>query len=271
MHGAGNDYVYVDARHEIIPDPETLAVQISDRHFGVGADGLVLIMNSDVADFRMRMFNADGTEAGMCGNASRCVAKYVYEKGLTTKTEISLETVSGIKQLSLTLDTDRVKEISVDMNTPATGALQIPILCSDTLAISIEVEGVGLTLTCVSMGNPHAVVFVDDVEHYEVEKIGRAIETHPLFPQRCNVEFVEVVSADTLRMRVWERGSGETLACGTGACAALVAAVLNGLCDREATVVLRGGSVQVAWSRDTGRVTLIGGAEWVFCGEYYQR
>ncbi len=265
MHGAGNDYVYINACDEQIQDPESLAIKISDRHFGVGSDGLVLIMNSEVADFRMRMFNADGSEAGMCGNASRCVGRYIFEKGLSDKTEISLETASGIKILRLSVVDDKVSKVSVDMDQPKCEAEQIPLKAATTLNVEIE----GREYTCVNMGNPHAVTFIDqDVREFDVHGVGRVIENHSLFPERTNVEFANILSAERIRMRVWERGSGETLACGTGACATLVAAVRLGLTSRKATIELLGGEVEVEWHEDTNRVTLTGGADWVFNGNY---
>ena len=264
MQGAGNDYVYVDARSETIENPESLAVKISDRHFGVGSDGLVLIMNSTTADFRMRMFNADGSESAMCGNASRCVGKYVYEKNLTDQTEITLETNSGIKTLQLKVNEGKVQKVSVDMDIPRPEAEQIPVNYPDAMNVPIE----GMNFICISMGNPHAVTFVDNVAELNIEEIGRKVENHPLFPERTNVEFVQIISPDRIRMRVWERGSGETLACGTGACATLVAAVLGGKAERKATLELLGGEVEVEWNEKTNRVTLTGGAEWVFTGEY---
>jgi len=264
MQGAGNDYVYVDAQSEAVEDPEQLAVKISDRHFGVGSDGLVLIMRSSKADFRMRMFNADGSESAMCGNAARCVGKYVYEKGLTDKTEITLETVSGIKVLRLAVVAGKVQKVSVDMGSPQLEAQQIPVNCPDAANVSIE----RMSFTCVSMGNPHAVTFVENVEKFDVEGVGRRIENHALFPERTNVEFAQVITPDRVKMRVWERGSGETLACGTGACATLVAAVLQGKAKRKATLELLGGEVEVEWNEKTNKVTLTGEAEWVFNGEY---
>ncbi len=265
MHGAGNDYVYINACNVEIQDPESLAIKISDRHFGVGSDGLVLIMNSEVADFRMRMFNADGSEAGMCGNASRCVGRYIYEKGLSDKTEISLETGSGIKILRLSVANGKVNKVSVDMEEPKCEPGQIPLNASTTLKVEIE----GREYTCVNMGNPHAVTFIDqDVREFDVHGVGRVIENHPLFPERTNVEFANILSPDRIRMRVWERGSGETLACGTGACATLVSAVRLGLSSRKATIELLGGEVEVEWNEQTNRVTLTGGADWVFNGNY---
>jgi diaminopimelate epimerase len=264
MQGAGNDYVYIDVREEMIDNPELLAVKISDRHFGVGSDGLVLIMTSTVADFRMRMFNADGSESGMCGNAVRCIGKYVYEKRLTDKTVITLETASGIKTLRLTVAGGKVEKISIDMGAPRLEAGQIPVCHPDTMKIPLE----GMIFTCVSMGNPHAVTFVDDLTTFDVGHVGKMIENNPLFPEKTNVEFAQVVAPNRINMRVWERGSGETLACGTGACATLVAAVLNGKAARKATLALLGGEVEVTWDEETNKVTLTGGAEWVFSGEY---
>ena len=264
MQGAGNAYLYVDARKEAIENPGLLAAKISDCHFGVGSDGLVLILHSAVADFRMRMFNADGSESAMCGNAARCVGKYVYEKKWTDKTEISLETNSGIKTLGLQVMGDSVVKVSVDMDVPRLEAVDIPVNCPDAMNVPLE----GMNFTCVSMGNPHAVTFVDNVAAFDVERTGRRVENHPLFPERTNVEFAQIVAPDRIKMRVWERGTGETLACGTGACATLVAAVLKGKAARKATIELPGGEVEVAWNAKTNRVTLTGGAEWVFNGEY---
>ena len=255
MQGAGNDYVYVDARREGVDNPERLAVSISDRHFGVGADGLVLILPSCCADFRMRMFNADGSEGAMCGNAARCVGKYVYEKGLTDKTEVTLETASGIKVLRLAVAEGKVQKVSVDMGVP-----QYP----DSINVPIE----RMNYACISIGNPHAVAFVDNVKKVDVAGLGKIVENYHLFLERTNVEFAQIVTPDHIKMRVWERGSGETLACGTGACATLVAAVLQGLAERKATIELPGGNVEVEWDKKTNRVTLTGGAEWVFNGEY---
>lgn len=264
MQGAGNDYVYVDARITNINDPQSLTIKISDRHFGVGSDGLVLIMNSEVADFRMRMFNADGSESGMCGNASRCVGKYLYEKGITTQSEIRLETGSGIKILHLTIDGDKVSKVSVDMDMPLLKSNEIPVNYFQTVNVPID----GMDFTCVSMGNPHAVTFIGNTASFDVEGVGRKIENNALFPERTNVEFAQIISRNRIRMRVWERGSGETLACGTGACATLVAAVIRGVANRKAVIELLGGEVEVEWNEKTGRVILTGGAEWVFSGNY---
>ncbi len=270
MHGAGNDYVYIDARKgkTKIEDPSLLSQKISDRHFGIGSDGLVLIMDSEIADFRMRMFNADGSEAGMCGNASRCVGKYLYDLGLTEKKQISLETKSGIKYLNIIQKDGIVQRVSVDMDKPITEPEEIPVIAKRSKGITIKTSQGDFKATCISMGNPHAVIFVDDVSNFPVEKIGREIETNEIFPENTNVEFAQIISRCEIKMRVWERGSGETLACGTGACATLVAAKLNGYCERSAKITLLGGDVNVDWDKKSGRVTLTGGAEWVFEGEY---
>ena len=265
MHGTGNDYVYIDAIEEVIENPEVFAVKISDRHFGIGSDGLVLVMSSGIADFRMRMFNSDGSESGMCGNASRCVGKYLYEKGLTNKTEIKLETKSGVKTLLLAVKNNKVEKVSVDMDAPQLEAKQIPVNHLDAMNVPVE----RMNFTCVSMGNPHAVTFVDNVAQFDIEGVGRKIENNPLFPERTNVEFAQIVAPNRIKMRVWERGSGETLACGTGSCATLVAAVLNGKAERKATIELLGGEVEVEWNENTNKITLTGGAEWVFNGEFY--
>ena len=264
MQATGNTYIYVDAREEMLENPGALAAKISHYNFGVGSDGLVLIKNSAIADFRMRMFNSDGSESAMCGNASRCIGKYVYEKKLTNKTNISLETGSGIKTLQLEIKGDRVRSITVDMDAPRLRASEIPVHYTDTLNVPL----VGLNFTCVSMGNPHAVTFVDDVADFPVETTGKKIENHPLFPERTNVEFAQIISPQRIKMRVWERGTGETFSCGTGACATLVAAVLRGKTERKATIELLGGEVTVEWNEKTNRVALTGGAEWIFNGTY---
>lgn len=270
MHGAGNDYVYVDCTKGEVAAAGELSKKISDRHFGVGSDGLVLICTSSVADFRMRMFNADGSEAQMCGNAARCIGKYVFDKGLTSKTELTLETLAGVKRLTLFADGGKVRRVTVDMGAPELLPAKIPVLVTGDRAVAapIQVEGKTFAATCVSMGNPHAVIFVDNVARFSVHHFGKLIENHAIFPEKVNVEFVERLSAGELRMRVWERGSGETWACGTGACATLVAAALNNLSDRKATVHLLGGDLEVAWDEATGHVYMTGEAETVFEGEY---
>lgn len=274
MHGLGNDYVYVNAFTERVDDPAALAVAISDRHFGVGSDGLVLIAPSDVADFRMIMYNADGSQGAMCGNASRCVAKYVYERGMTDKTVLTLETLAGIRVLHLSVRDGRVESVRVDMGVPQTSCEQVPCLLGrgPVRRARIEAHGRAFEITPVSMGNPHGVIFLDEpVETFDLRRYGPALECHPAFPQKANIEFVNVLARDRLRMRVWERGSGVTLACGTGSCAALTAAVLCGLADRRARVVLDGGELEIEWDEATGHVFMTGPATHVFDGEYNGR
>lgn len=268
MQGIGNDYIYVNCFEEQIDDIPALAVSMSDRHFGVGSDGLVLIMPSKTADFRMRMFNADGSEAEMCGNAIRCVGKYVYDNGLTDKTELSVETLAGIKYLKLFVENGSVQQATVNMGKPVLTPQLIPVDSTgdDFINKAITVGGQEYAITCVSMGNPHAVTYMDDVAGLEIEKIGPLFEHHPIFPRRTNTEFVKVIDRKTLQMRVWERGAGETLACGTGACATLVASVLNGLCERKATVRLLGGNLEIEWNEADGCVYMTGGATTVFEG-----
>ena len=268
MQGAGNDYVYVNCMEQTIDNIPEKARFISDRHFGIGSDGLVLIMPSEVADFRMRMFNSDGSESEMCGNATRCIAKYVYEYGLTDKTTVSLETLAGIKILQMNLKDGKVDSVRVDMGEPILEPDKIPVISSKGRFISesVDVDGVEYKMTCVSMGNPHAVIYVDDVVNLHIEAIGPKVENHKLFPRRTNTEFVKVVDRKTLQMRVWERGAGETLACGTGACATLVATVLNGLCDRTATLKLLGGDLVIEWNEEDNHVYMTGPAVIVFDG-----
>ena len=270
MQGAGNDYIYLNGFEKLPADLGCLARQMSDRHFGIGSDGLVIIMPSDSCDFRMRMFNSDGSEAEMCGNASRCVGKYVYDKGLTTKKELTLETLAGVKHLTLHTQNGTVEQVTVDMGEPILSAPEIPVNLSESSVIAhpLEVEGQTFAITCVSMGNPHAVIFLDEMDRYDLHHIGSLIEHHKLFPRRTNVEFVEVLSPQDLRMRVWERGAGETLACGTGACATLVAAVLNGRSDRRATLHLLGGDLSIEWREQNNRIYMTGGAVTVFEGEW---
>jgi len=271
MHGAGNDYVYINGFAEKVENPAELAIKVSNRNFGIGSDGLVLILPSATCDFRMSMFNADGSEAEMCGNASRCVGKYVYDFGLTTKTRITLETLAGVKNLELNVENDQVSSVCVDMGEPILAPATIPVNVEGEKAINIpiEINGVTYKATCVSMGNPHAVIFVDDVENFDVHGIGRVIENHSLFPRRTNVEFCQVVSPSVLKMRVWERGSGETLACGTGACATLVAAALNGVSSNEAKLELLGGDLNIEWRKSDNRIYMTGPATKVFSGELY--
>lgn len=268
MQGCGNDYIYFDCLQEEFPEPEKWSVKLSIRHFGIGGDGIVLICPSDKADAKMRMFNADGSEGKMCGNAIRCVGKYLYESGIVPKRELFIETLSGIKRLILTTSGGQVRSVTVDMGTPILGANKIPTLFNLDTVIDypLIVGGQEYRITCVSMGNPHCVIFLNEVETLPIEKIGPQFENHPIFPERVNTEFIQVIHRNELRMRVWERGSGETWACGTGACAAVVAAVLNGFCDEGAdvTVHLNGGDLTI---RDVGEtVWMTGGAVKVFEG-----
>lgn len=272
MQGIGNDYVYIDCtKKELDADISDLAKKISDRHFGVGSDGLVLILGSEKADFMMRMFNSDGTEAEMCGNAVRCVGKFVYDRGLTSKTTVTIDTLAGIKTLELNIKDGVVSSARVDMGEPILEPKKIPVNSDSERFISeeVDVDGVTYKITCVSVGNPHAVIYVDDVKNLEIEKIGPKVENHKMFPRRINTEFIKVLDRKTLEMRVWERGAGETLACGTGASAALVATVLNDLCDRKAVLKLLGGDLEIEWKESDNRVYLTGPAEFVFDGEYF--
>lgn len=270
MHGCGNDYVYVNCLSETVEHPEDTARLVSDRHFGIGSDGLILIKPSKVADFEMAMYNADGSRGEMCGNGIRCVAKYVYDYGLTDKTEISVETLAGIKYLQLAVEDGKVSEVRVNMGAPVLEAEKIPVLIPGSPVVSqpMTVAGRAYKVTCVSMGNPHCVVFLDeDVRELDLEKIGPDFENHELFPKRINTEFVNVIDETHLRMRVWERGSGETLACGTGTCATVVAAILNGLTKNEVTVELLGGSLRIEWDRKADLVYMTGPATVVYTGE----
>lgn len=272
MHGIGNDYIYINCFQETVTDPEKLSIFMSNVRFGVGSDGLVLILSSEVADFRMRIFNADGSEAMMCGNATRCVGKYVYEHGMTDKTEVSLETNSGIKYLTLYVNeaTNKVDAVKVDMGKAILKPAEIPVADDGDrfIAKPVVVDGVSYDMTCVSMGNPHAVVFLPEIDSLDLEKMGPSFEHHPLFPNRVNTEFIRVIDDHTLQMRVWERGSGETFACGTGACAAAVASVLNGYCKREQEILihLRGGDLRIIYHNDES-VTMIGPATFIFEGK----
>ena len=272
MHGIGNDYIYINCFQETVTDPEKLSIFMSNVRFGVGSDGLVLILPSEVADFRMRIFNADGSEAMMCGNATRCVGKYVYEHGMTDKTEVSLETNSGIKYLTLYVNeaTNKVDAVKVDMGKAILKPAEIPVADDGDrfIAKPVVVDGVSYDMTCFSMGNPHAVVFLPEIDSLDLEKMGPSFEHHPLFPNRVNTEFIRVIDDHTLQMRVWERGSGETFACGTGACAAAVASVLNGYCKREQEILihLRGGDLRIIYHNDES-VTMIGPATFIFEGK----
>lgn len=268
MHGLGNDYVYVNCFEEKIDNPPAVARFVSDRHFGIGSDGLIMINPSKTADFEMEMYNADGSRGEMCGNGIRCVAKYVYDYGLTDKTQISVETLGGIKYLDLTVEDGKVSQVKVDMGKPELEADLIPIISEREQVIDepIEVDGKEYHMTGVSMGNPHAVIYVDDVKGLDLEKIGPKFENHERFSKRINTEFVHCIDRQTVEMRVWERGSGETLACGTGACAVAVSSILNNLTDTRVTVKLLGGDLQIEWDREKDRVFMTGPATVVFDG-----
>lgn len=269
MHGIGNDYVYVNCFKETVEHPSEMAIKVSDRHFGIGSDGLILIKPSEVADGKMEMYNADGSQGAMCGNGIRCVAKYMYDYGITDKTSISVETKSGIKYLDLTIKDGKVDTVKVNMGTPILKAVDIPVRSEKEQVIdeSVMVDGKEWKITCVSMGNPHAITYIDDVKNLEIEKIGPKFENHEIFPDRVNTEFVRVIDRNTVEMRVWERGSGETLACGTGACAVAVSSILNGLTEEEVTVKLLGGDLKIFWDRTENKVYMTGSATTVFDGE----
>ncbi len=275
MHGCGNDYVYVDCTEHMLANPSAAAIAVSDRHFGVGGDGLILICPSDKADFRMAMYNADGSEGSMCGNGIRCVAKFVYDKGLTDKTTLNIETKAGIKTLELTVENGKVSLVKVNMGMPDFRAEAVPVvglgrdvpgLGEGVVGQTVTVAGKPWTMTCLSMGNPHAVVWVDDVASLPLEQIGPAFEHAPYFPDRVNTEFVQVLNDHEINMRVWERGSGETLACGTGACASVAACYLNGRTGTQVMVHLRGGDLAVELGED-GCIYMTGPATTVFEGE----
>lgn len=274
MHGLGNDYVYVNCFVEKIENPPAVARYVSDRHFGIGSDGLIMINPSEVADFEMEMYNADGSRGEMCGNGIRCVAKYVYDYGLTDKTNISVETLGGIKHLDLTVEDGKVVLVRVDMGKPELKPEKIPILmegydetAGQVVDAPIMVDKKEYRMTGVSMGNPHTIVYVDDVQGLDIEKIGPKFENHERFPQRINTEFARVIDRQTVEMRVWERGSGETLACGTGACAVAVSSILNGYTDNQVVVKLLGGDLNIEWDREADRVYMTGSATVVFDGE----
>ena len=273
MQGCGNDYVYVNGFVEKVSQEEKpeLVRRLSDRHFGIGGDGVIFINPAEEADFEMEMYNADGSRSEMCGNGIRCVAKFVYDKGLTDKTNISIISGGTVRYLELTVEDGKVSTVKVNMGAPILKAADIPVVSEDedgqVIAGKIEVDGEEYEMTCVSMGNPHAVVFMDDIENLEIEKIGPKFENHVRFPRRTNTEFVKVVSRDYVEMRVWERGTGETLACGTGTCATVVACILNGLTDDEVTVKLLGGNLKIKWDREANLVYMTGPAVTVFEGE----
>lgn len=270
MHGTGNDYVYINLFEENVPNPEELSIRISDRHFGIGSDGLILVAPSEVADCRMRMYNADGSEGAMCGNGIRCVAKYAYEHGIVKDTHITVETKSGIKTLELTVEDGLVTYVQVNMGKAILKPAEIPVTAEgeDFIARKMVVDGKEYTATCVSMGNPHCVIFTEGIDDLDLEKIGPKFENHELFPDRINTEFVEIIDEHTIRMRVWERGSGETISCGTGTCAATVASVLNGYCKQgeEVEVQIRGGKLYDTYL-ENGEVLMKGPATTVFDGD----
>ncbi|MBC5779913.1 diaminopimelate epimerase [Blautia difficilis] len=271
MQGIGNDYVYVNCFEETVKDPAAVARYVSDRHFGIGSDGLILIKPSDIADCEMDMYNLDGSQGAMCGNGIRCVAKYVYDYGIVKKENISVSTKSGIKYLDLTVRNGKVALVRVNMGSPVLTASQIPVVSSteEMINVPLKVNGETYYITAVSMGNPHAIVYMTDVDHLDIGEIGPYFENHMAFPDRVNTEFVEVLDDHTLKMRVWERGSGETLACGTGACAVAVASILNGHVDGEkpVTVKLLGGDLEIFWDRQENLVYMTGPAATVFDGE----
>ena len=270
MHGCGNDYVYVNCFEETIENPNETAKFVSDRHFGIGSDGMICIHPSDKADFRMAMYNSDGTEGAMCGNGVRCIAKYVYDYGLTDKTTITIETKGGIKELDLTVEDGKVTWVNVDMEAPVLEADKIPVIYDEEKKVidkPVIVDGREYRITCVSMGNPHGVVFVDSVDDLDIEKLGPMFEHHPMFPDRVNTEFIQVVDDHTIRMRVWERGAGETLACGPGACASAYASYLNQKTGNKVLVHLLGGDLQIEYDEEKHTIFMKGPATKVFDGE----
>lgn len=269
MHGIGNDYVYVNCFEESVKNPAEVSKFVSDRHFGIGSDGLILISPSAIADFRMNIYNADGSQAEMCGNGIRCVAKYVYDYSLTDKTEISVETLAGIKYLRLQVENGKVASVEVNMGAPILEPKEIPVAVEESPVVNVpvEVKGKIYHMTCVSMGNPHAIIFMNNVKDLNIAAIGPYFENHTVFPKRTNTEFVEVLDRNTVNMRVWERGSDETLACGTGACATTVACILNDKTENEVTVHLLGGDLKIRWDREANQVYMTGPATVVFDGE----
>lgn len=269
MYGCGNDYVYVNCVEEKVDDPGELARKVSDRHFGIGSDGLILICPSDQADVRMRMFNADGSEGEMCGNGIRCVAKYVYDHHMVEKTNISVETKAGIKELELFVENGKVSQVCVDMGEPVLETAQIPVRSEkkEIIGVPVEVGERTWEMTCVSMGNPHAVVFVPDTESLDLTAYGSLFEHHEMFPERTNTEFVQVINRREINMRVWERGSGETLACGTGTCASVMACILNGRTDNRVDVHLLGGDLSIEYDAGSRHIYMTGPAVTVYEGE----
>lgn len=265
MHGLGNDYVYIDCtKGKMLENPNEVAKKVSDRHFGIGSDGLILICDSNIADFKMRMFNYDGSEAEMCGNGIRCVGKFVYDKGLTNKTKITIDTLAGVKYLDLNIENGKVKTVKVDMGCPILKPGEIPVISNEEPVRNLNLDG--FQFTCVSMGNPHAITIVDDVDSFEIEKYGPKIECAQAFPKKTNVEFIKILDRKNVKMRVWERGAGETLACGTGACAVAVSCALNNYTDRDVNVHLLGGTLNIEWNENDNHVYMTGPAETVFEG-----
>lgn len=272
MQGLGNDYVYIDAIHQKIEDVSSLAKIVSNRNWGIGSDGLILIDKSTIADFKMRMFNPDGSESEMCGNGIRCVGKFAYDKGLTNKEQITIETLAGIKKLELNVENEKVETITVDMGEPILKAKEIPVISNEKPVKNLKIKALDRVFlaTCVSMGNPHTVIVVEDVEKFDVARYGKEIEKDEKFPNKTNVEFIEVEDRGCIKMRVWERGTGETLACGTGACGSVVAGAINGIINRKANVELLGGNLQIEWKEEDNHVYMTGPAVTVFEGELYE-
>ena len=272
MHGLGNDYVYIDAINQKIENESSLAKFVSNRHFGIGSDGLILICKSEIADFKMRMFNSDGSEAEMCGNGIRCVGKFVYDKGLTNKTTVKIETLAGIKTLILNTKDGKVETARVDMGEPILEAEKIPVISTEKPVknLELEAENKKFKFTCVSMGNPHAITIVENTKKFDVEKYGKVLEIDKAFPKKANIEFAQIIDRQNINMRVWERGAGETLACGTGACATAVACNLNGLTDRKVNIELLGGTLNIEWNETDNHVYMTGPAVTVFDGELYE-
>jgi diaminopimelate epimerase len=268
MQGAGNDYIYINGLTQKIENPSQLAQQLSNRNFGIGSDGLVLILPSDICDFRMQMFNSDGSEAEMCGNASRCVGKYVYDSHLTSKTDITLETKAGVKYLTLLEGDSKKRKVTVDMGEPILDPTLIPVNIDEqpVLNYPLDIDGKIWKISCVSMGNPHAIIFTENIKSLDLVTLGPKFEMNSIFPRKTNTEFIEIIDRNTLNMRVWERGAGETLACGTGACAAAVAAILNNYCDRKIKIHLLGGDLDIEWREENNHVYMTGEAVTVFEG-----
>lgn len=281
MQGIGNDYVYIDCTKKELEKPEKISQIVSDRHFGIGSDGLILILNSKVADFKMEIYNADGSKAEMCGNGIRCVAKFVYDKGLTDKTKIKIETLAGIKELELNVENGKVKTVKVDMGEPILEAEKIPVYIDEKMKaegitptsviknLKLEAYNQNFTFTCVSMGNPHAITFIENVEKFDVKKFGSVFEVAKAFPKKSNIEFVEIIDKENINMRVWERGSGETMACGTGSCASVVACILNNKTSNKVKVHLLGGELYIEWNKENNHIYMTGPAEIVFEGKKY--